>query len=76
MQYNLLKNFLIWDKWSFDPIHKVFVFYTCFFWDEDGNKLYKAKVWWGPESYKTFFKCLANKKLRENYILSWARYPV
>lgn len=74
MRYNLLKNFLTWEKWSFDPFRKCFVFYTLWVLDENGGKAYKAKVWWGPEKYTDFLKCLANKKLRKNYIPIWADY--
>lgn len=68
MRYNLLKQFIIWDKWSYDPFHHQFIFYTCFLIDEHENKYYKPKVWWGPEKFTDFLKCLANKRLRKNFI--------
>lgn len=73
MKHALLKNFLIWDKWSFDPFRKTFVFYTLWYCDEK-NSIYKAKVWWGPEKYTDFLKCLADKRLRKNYTPTWEEF--
>lgn len=74
MKHALLKNFLIWDKWSFDPFRKTFVFYTLWVVDENGGKLYKAKRWWGPEKYTDFLKCLTDKRLRKNYTPNWGEF--
>ena len=69
MKFALLRNFLIWDKWSYDPFHRQFIFYTCFMTDDYGNKYYKPKVWWGPEKFNDFLKCFADKRLRKDFII-------
>ena len=71
MRYNLLKKFFIWEKWSFDIIHREFVFFTLH--DEFINEpyeflecRYKAKCW-VKGSFREFVMIFANKKLRKDF---------
>ena len=71
MRYNLLKEFFIWDKWSFDFAHREFVFFSLHdeFYNERLEILdcrYKAKCW-VKGSFREFVMVFANRKLRKTF---------
>lgn len=61
----------IWDKWSYDLLHKQFVFFTCYYSDEE-SELYKPKAWYNA-NFATFIEIVKRKDNLENYTLhtSW-----
>lgn len=60
-----------WDKWSYDLLHKQFVFFTCYYSDEKAQ-LYKPKAWYNA-NFATFIEIVKRKENLKNYTLhtSW-----
>lgn len=61
-----------WDQWGYDILRKEFVFFTCWFMDEDGKSLYKPKEWC-KGNLATFIEIIKREENREKYTLhtSW-----
>lgn len=61
----------IYDRWSYDLPNKQFIFFTCYYSDEE-YQLYKPKVWCSSD-FTTFIKIMTKKENLENYTLhtSW-----
>lgn len=61
----------IWDKWSYDLLRKQFVFFTCYYSDEE-SELYKPKAWYNA-NFVTFIEIVKRKDNLKNYTLhtSW-----
>lgn len=60
-----------WDKWSYNLLRKEFIFFTCYYSDEN-SELYKPKVWCSA-NFATFMEIIKRKENLKNYTLhtSW-----